>query len=348
MNQARHSSSLSPTSSLSAWRDAALALQAHAKSALIGQENAIQLLTIALFARGHALLEGDVGVGKTTLLKAFARLIGGAFSRVEGTIDLMPSDLIYYTYINEEGQPRVSEGPLLKHGPELSLFFFNEINRARPQVQSLLLRVMAERSVSAFNREHAFPHVLVLADRNRVEREETFELAAATRDRFMMEIPVSMPSSEADQLALMFEPRFHDADALIEALPSAVLNYQHLGDIAAQIQTQISVSPYLQRYALQLWQATRAPAALGIALEGVDMQRLILAGASPRGVSLMMRAARVAAWLAGRDMVVPEDIQAVFHATMTHRVFFQPVYEMRRAELAPLLLDTILNKVSAP
>jgi MoxR-like ATPase len=242
----------------------------------------------------------------------------------------------------------VSEGPLLKHGPELSLFFFNEINRARPQVQSLLLRVMAERSVSAFNREHAFPHVLVLADRNRVEREETFELAAATRDRFMMEIPVSMPSAEADQLALMFEPRFHDADALIETLPSAVLNYQHLGDIAAQIQTQISVSPYLQRYALQLWQATRAPAALGIALDGVDMQRLILAGASPRGVSLMMRAARVAAWLAGRDMVVPEDIQAVFHATMTHRVFFQPVYEMRRAELAPLLLDTILNKVSAP
>jgi MoxR-like ATPase len=120
MNQALHLSSLSPASPLSAWRDAALALQAHAKTALIGQENAIELLTIALFARGHALLEGDVGVGKTTLLKAFARLIGGAFSRVEGTIDLMPSDLIYYTYINEEGQPRVSEGPLLKHGPEQS------------------------------------------------------------------------------------------------------------------------------------------------------------------------------------------------------------------------------------
>ncbi len=340
--------SLSLDSPLSAWRDAAHTLQTHARSALIGQEEAISLLTIALFARGHALLEGDVGVGKTTMLKAFARLIGGAFSRIEGTIDLMPSDLIYYTYINEQGEPRVSEGPLLRHGEHLSLFFFNEINRARPQVQSLLLRVMAERSVSAFNREHYFPHVLVLADRNRVEREETFELAAATRDRFMMEIGIGMPTAETDQRALMFEQRFHDADALVNALPSALMDYRLLGDVAVRIQHQVKVTEHLERYALQLWRATREPAALGIALEGVDMDRLILAGASPRGVSLMMRAARVAAWIAGRDAVVPEDIHRVFHATMTHRVFFHPVYEMRRAELAPRLMDTILARVPAP
>jgi MoxR-like ATPase len=340
--------SLTLDSPLATWRDAAHAMQAQAKSALIGQEHTISLLTIALFARGHALLEGDVGVGKTTMLKAFARLIGGAFSRIEGTIDLMPSDLIYYTYINEQGEPRVSEGPLLRHGEHLSLFFFNEINRARPQVQSLLLRVMAEHSVSAFNREHYFPHVLVLADRNRVEREETFELAAATRDRFMMEIGIGMPAAESDQRALMFEQRFHDADALINALPSAMVDYRLLGEVAARIQAQIKVTEHLQRYALQLWRATREPTAMGITLEGVDMERLILAGASPRGVSLMMRAARVAAWLVGRETVVPEDIHTVWQATMTHRVFFQPVYEMRRAELAPKLLDTILARVPAP
>jgi MoxR-like ATPase len=330
------------------WRDAALALQQHAGAALIGQGDAIRLLTIALFARGHVLLEGDVGVGKTTLLKAFARLIGGAFSRIEGTIDLMPSDLIYYTYINEAGEPRVSEGPLLRHGEQLSLFFFNEINRARPQVQSLLLRVMAEKSVSAFNKEHHFPHVLVLADRNRVEREETFELAAATRDRFMMEIPVSMPASTQDQRALMFDTRFHDADELVNSLPSTVLDYRALNAVAARIQDQVKVTSHLEDYALKLWHATREPAALGISLPGVDMSRLVLAGASPRGVSLMMRAARVAAWLDGREAVVPEDIHTVFHATITHRVFLQPVYEMRRAELAPQLLHAILSKVSAP
>jgi MoxR-like ATPase len=99
------------------------------------------------------------------------------YARTEGTIDLMPNDLIYYTYISAEGRPAVERGPLIEHGEDLAIFFFNEINRARPQVHSLLLRVMAERSVSAFNRDWRFPHLLVFADRNRVEREETFEIA---------------------------------------------------------------------------------------------------------------------------------------------------------------------------
>ena len=155
---------------------------------MVGQERAVRLLLIATFARGHVLLEGDVGVGKTTLLQTLARGIGGAFERIEGTVDLMPSDLLYYTYLTRDGQPRVEAGPLLRHGPDLSVFFFNEINRARPQVHSLMLRAMAERSVGAFNAEHRFPHLQVFADRNRIEREETFEIPAAVRDRFFMEI----------------------------------------------------------------------------------------------------------------------------------------------------------------
>ncbi|MDH5340648.1 MAG: MoxR family ATPase, partial [Rubrivivax sp.] len=174
----------SPDAQLQDWRERALALEREVGRAVVGQQRVIRLVNTAVFARGHVLLQGDVGVGKTTLLRAFAQVLGGHFSRTEGTIDLMPGDLVYYTYISAEGRPAVDPGPLIRHGEDLAIFFFNEINRARPQVHSLLLRVMAERSVWAFNREFRFPHLLVFADRNRVEREETFEISSAARDRF--------------------------------------------------------------------------------------------------------------------------------------------------------------------
>src|SRR5690606_6176725 len=141
--------------------------------------------------------------------------IGGEFERIEGTIDLMPGDLIYHTYVDADGKPRIEPGPLLRHGEQLTTFLFNEVNRARPQVQSLLLRAMAERSVSAFNREYRFPHMIVFADRNRVEKEETFELASAARDRFMLELRMPTPNDEAIRRSLVFDPAYHDVDALL-------------------------------------------------------------------------------------------------------------------------------------
>jgi MoxR-like ATPase len=163
------------------WRRRALRVEEEVSKAVVGQADTVRLINVALFARGHVLLEGDVGVGKTTLLRAFARAVGGDFERVEGTVDLMPGDLVYHTYVDAEGKPRIEPGPLLRHEERLVTFFFNEINRARPQVQSLLLRAMAERTVSAFNRQYCFPCMTVFADRNRVEKEETFELASAAR-----------------------------------------------------------------------------------------------------------------------------------------------------------------------
>jgi MoxR-like ATPase len=195
-------------------RDRALRLEDEVAKAVIGQPRAIRLLTVAVFARGHVLMEGDVGVGKTTLLRTMARAVGGSYERIEGTIDLLPSDLAYYTYIGSDGKPKVDPGPLLKHGESLSVFFFNEINRARPQVHSLLLRTMAERSVTAFNREYSFPHLQVFADRNRIEKEETYELPSAARDRFLMEILITAPTRRSDLADLMFEQRYHDADKL--------------------------------------------------------------------------------------------------------------------------------------
>jgi MoxR-like ATPase len=335
-------------SSLDRWRERAVSLQQGVARAVVGQAHAIRLTTMALFAGGHVLLEGNVGVGKTTLLRAFARAIGGGFERVEGTVDLMPSDLIYHAYIDTEGRPRIEPGPLLHHGQDLAVFFFNEINRARPQVQSLLLRVMAERSVRAFNRDSALPHVSVFADRNRVEREETFELAAAARDRFMIEVSIDAPLDDELRWQLASDPQFHDTDQLLEQVPPGLLDFRGLRDCAAAIQRSVRASDALRSYALALWDTLNRPARHGLALEDADPERLLLAGASPRAVAMLIRMGRTCAWLDGRDYLIPEDLRGSWHEVMTHRLVLDPVFELRRNDLVPRLLARVLDRVAAP
>ncbi|VVD31938.1 AAA family ATPase [Paraburkholderia dioscoreae] len=330
------------------WRVHALQIEDEVSRVVIGQPQTIRLITVALFARGHVLLEGGVGVGKTTVLRAFARVVGGEFERVEGTIDLMPGDLVYHTYVDAEGRPRIDPGPLLRHGERLTTFFFNEINRARPQVQSLLLRAMAERSVWAFDREYRFPHMTVFADRNKVEKEETFELASAARDRFLFELGMPTPTEPDVRRSLVFDAAFHDVDSLLARLPPAIVQWEQLNQVGAAIQESVQSSETIERYVLDIWQATETPQRFGIALDGVDMDRLILAGASPRGMSALLRAARVVAWLAGRSHLVPEDIHAVLMPALGHRVFFTPIYELRRQELAEALMAQIMNRLAVP
>ncbi|GJE45671.1 AAA family ATPase [Methylobacterium soli] len=334
---------------LTDWREAAGCFERAVGSAVLGQERAIRLVTIAIFARGHVLLEGDVGVGKTTLLRAVARAMGGAYERVEGTVDMMPSDLVYHTYLADDGRPRVEPGPVLRASEDLAIFFFNEINRARPQVHALLLRLMAERSLSAFNREYRFPNLQVFADRNRVEREETFELPAAARDRFLMEIGLEAPRDAATRRTLVFDPRFHDTDALIAEIAPAILDQAAIQGIAAAIQHGISASPAIETYVVALWEALVRPAAAGIRLPGIDdMEGLVQGGASPRGIAFLVRAARVRAWLEGRHWLVPEDIRAIFPEVMAHRVFLEPIHELRRAEIVPDLCRAVFDTVPAP
>lgn len=333
---------------LADWRNHALTLESEVNKVIVGQQTPVRLITTSIFARGHVLLEGDVGVGKTTLLRAFTRGIGGGYQRIEGTIDLMPNDLVYHTYLGEDGKPHVSPGPILMSGENLSVFFFNEINRARPQVHSLLLRVMAERSLTAFNKEHYFPHMLVFADRNQVEKEETFDIPSAARDRFMMEIPIVVPSDEHIMESLVFDTRFHDADALVANVPENLLQFDQLNSFASLLQNSITASPTLRTYVLNLWRATKVPTDFGVKVSGVDMNRLVLSGASPRGMAMVLRAARVNAWLNERSAVLPEDIHAVFHSTVAHRLVFSPVYEMRRTEIARDMLTGIINAIATP
>ena len=330
------------------WRSKALAMESLIGNTVIGQSNVIRLINVALFARGHVLLEGDVGVGKTTVLRAFARCVGGDFERIEGTIDLMPNDLVYHTYVNEDGQPRIDPGPLLRHGEALTTFFFNEINRARPQVQSLLLRAMAERTVSAFNRQYQFPHMTVFADRNRVEKEETFELSAAARDRFMFELNMSTPKDADIRKRLLIDTLYHDADSLIATLDHSSCDGYELNAVAAQIQKFVKTSSTIEQYLLDLWQATSRPADFGISIDGIDIDRLVLAGASPRGMSSLARAARVVAWLHERDYMVPEDVHAVLPSALGHRIFFSPIYELRRSEIAPAFINQLMDCVVSP
>ena len=336
------------TDGLDQWRERALAAEAALNATINGQAGAVRLVLISILARGHVLLEGDVGVGKTTLLRAFARALGGPFARMEGAIDLMPADLLYSPWIGEDGRPRVDAGPVLSQGADLAVFFFNEINRARPQVHSLLLRLMAERSVTAFRGEHAFPHLTVFADRNQIERDETFELPAAARDRFLMEVSMSAPATREARMALAFDTRFHDVDRLVAGVEEGILPFREVTALAPRIQEGIAVSPLLQDFVMTLWEGFRDPAALGVSLPGVQRGRIVRGGASPRGISALVRAARVEAWLQGRTMVLPDDVRTVLAPVMAHRVFLEPVYEARRDEVMPELVAGVLARAPAP
>lgn len=339
---------MTPSLDLIEWRDKALNLESELNQVILGLKPAIRLLIIAMFARGHVLLEGNVGVGKTTLLRAAARGLGGGYQRIEGTIDLMPQDLIYHTYIDAEGKPKVDPGPLVAQGEHLSVFFFNEINRARPQVHSLLLRVMAERSVSAFNREYHFPHLQVFADRNAVEKEETFELPGAARDRFLMEIEIAPESDFEIHKELTFDTRFHDTDTLIQSITAGLIDYQQLTTLAPCIQSSVMAGDAVQSFVEHLRVATHRPQDYAIQLPDVEMNDLMIAGMGPRGSSMLVRAAKVSAWLDGRLSLTPQDVASVFHPVVAHRVFFTPIYELQRAWLAKAYTQAILNKVPLP
>ena len=330
------------------WRGYAEKIQSDGNNYILGQKKAIRLIVISLFARGHVLLEGGVGVGKTTLLQIITKLIGGQYERVEGTVDLMPNDIIYHASINEEGKPSISNGPLLKKGEDLSIFFFNEINRARPQVHSLLLRAMAEKSITAFNKDIHLPNMVVFADRNQVEKNETFELPAAARDRFMMEISIQAPEDKELRDSIIFDTKFQNTYKLIEGIPSPKFDCKELNSISEAIQNNIQAGEHIKNYVENLWLATENPRKFDIELKDVDMDDFIEAGASPRAMIMLIKAAKVNAWLSNREYIEPTDINDIFHEVMAHRMVINKIYDNNRIELLKEFSNEILLKVPTP
>lgn len=261
---------------------------------------------------------------------------------------MMPTDILYHTYLGDDGRPRIEPSELLRKADRLSVLFFNEINRARPQVHSLLLRLMAERSLSAFDREHWFPFLQVFADRNMVEREETFELPAAARDRFLMEISITTPPDPEARRRLLFDPMFHDVDELVARVEEGSFDFRNVDAIARRLQSEIRTSESFQNYVLALWNGLQRPGSVGIVLGDVDADSLVRGGASPRGLAFLVRAARVRAWLEGRDYVIPDDVREVFIEVMAHRIFVDPIHAIQGDQLVRELCRGVFDAVPTP
>ncbi len=200
---------------------------------------------------------------------------------------------------------------MLRQAEDLSIFFFNEINRARPQVHALLLRLMAERTVTAFEREWRFPfsRSSPTATGSSGRRPSN---SRRRRDRFLMEIGMEAPREAEARRALAFDPRFHDTDRLIAEVAPGVLDHCRDRRIAGSIQHAVEAAPEIEAYVVALWDALLRPAEAGIRLADVDMGRLVQGGASPPRPRLPRPGARVRAWLEGRAWLVPEDIRAIF------------------------------------
>ena len=280
-------------------------LQAAVAEAVVGGDEALRLLAIALLAEGHALIEDVPGVGKTLLARAFARALDLQFGRVQGTPDLLPSD-VTGTSILAPATNLTDGGLTLKFvaGPVFTnVLLVDEINRATPRTQSALLEAMQERQVSIEGETRPLPDpFIVLATQNPIEYEGTFSLPEAQLDRFLVRIRIGYPTRAAEgQIASRYLSEHDPLDLVRPVLDRPAL--LALRDAARQVY----VSPELTDHVVAIVAATR---------ERPDIEL----GASPRASVALFRAAQARALLDGRDFVLPDDIRSIAPAVLVHRL----------------------------
>jgi MoxR-like ATPase len=272
---------------------------------VVGQERMLDRILVSLLADGHCLLEGVPGLGKTLTLSTLARVMGGSFSRIQFTPDLLPSDIVG-TRVYRASQESFDVEP----GPVLANFVLaDEINRAPAKVQSAMLEVMAERQVSIADRTFPAPRpFLVMATQNPIESEGVYPLPEAQRDRFLMRVPIDYPT--LDEERQIIDRMDLSANAANHVLgPETVLGLQRTA-------RTVLVPDGVKEYALGLVQATRHPAAAGL----THIDGMIAFGGSPRASIALVRCSRALALLRGRDTATTQDVYDVAYDVLNHRL----------------------------
>ena len=295
---------------------------------IVGQQDLIHKLMLSLLADGHLLVEGAPGLAKTRAIKEMAEGIEGSFHRIQFTPDLLPGDITGTDIFRPQtGAFEFQQGPIFNN-----LVLADEINRAPAKVQSALLEAMAERQVSIGSQTYELPRLfLVMATQNPIEQEGTYPLPEAQLDRFLMHVRVSYPDAAEEQQIL----RLARSEASGErARPAATVSQADIF-AARQAVLNIHMAPAVEEYIVQLIVGTREAGQYDS-----ELAEWLEFGASPRATIALDRCARANAWIAGRDYVSPDDVQAVAHDCLRHRLIVS--FE---AEAAGISSDQIIERL---
>ena len=295
---------------------------------IVGQQDLIHKLLIALLADGHLLVEGAPGLAKTRAIKQMAEGIEGDFHRIQFTPDLLPGDITGTDIFRPQtGTFEFQQGPIFNN-----LVLADEINRAPAKVQSALLEAMAERQVSIGSKTYPLPPLfLVMATQNPIEQEGTYPLPEAQLDRFLMHVRVSYPDRDAEQAIL----RLARSEASGEQSQPDRAVSQADTFAARQGALEVHMAPAVEEYIIQLVIATRDPS-----LYDAELADWLEYGASPRATIALDRCARANAWIEGRDYVSPDDVQKVVFDCLRHRLIVS--FE---AEAAGVTSDQIIGRL---
>ncbi len=292
---------------------------------IVGKDEVIDLVLVALFSEGHILMEDVPGTGKTTLAKAISRSIGCSFKRIQFTPDVMPSDVTGINFFNQkQGEFEFRPGPIVAN-----IVLADEINRATPRTQSALLEAMEERQVTTEGVTLPLPSpFLVLATQNPIELEGTFPLPEAQLDRFFIKVRLGYPDADGEEAILL---RFEKHSPLEEL--EAVVTAEELVRLGHLV-PQVYCEPSIRRYMIQLVHATRNHASYEL-------------GASPRGSLNLLRGSRALAAIRGRDFVLPDDVKFLATYILAHRVMLSSQSRLRGRN-AEDILQEIVATVAVP